>query len=183
MKRVCVFCGSSSGGPPHYARTARELGTLLAGQGLGLVFGGGKIGLMGVVADAALAAGGEVIGVIPATLAERELGHNGVTRLHVVKSMTERKELMADLSDGFLSLPGGLGTLDELFEMLTWSQLGIHVKPSGLINEAGYYDPLLAFLKHSEREGFIKPKHRAMLLVENSPAALLERMLAWGGEG
>ncbi len=183
MKRICVFCGSSTGGPSHYARTARELGTLLAGQGLGLVFGGGRIGLMGVVADAALAAGGEVIGVIPATLQQRELGHDNVTELHVVASMTERKQLMADLSDGFISLPGGLGTLDELFEMLTWSQLGVHAKPSGLINESGFYDPLLAFLEQAEHEGFLKAKHRAMLLVEDSPASLLARMRAWGAEG
>ncbi len=182
MKRICVFCGSSTGGLPHYARTARELGTLLAGQGLGLVFGGGRIGLMGVVADAALAAGGEVIGVIPESLQQRELGHDGVTELHVVESMTGRKQLMADLSDGFISLPGGMGTLDELFEMLTWSQLGIHAKPSGLVNQSGFYDPLLTFLERCEREGFLKPKHRAMLLVEDTPALLLARMRAWGVE-
>jgi uncharacterized protein (TIGR00730 family) len=179
MKRVCVFCGSSTGSPPHYARTAAALGTLLAERGLGAVFGGGKIGLMGVLADAALAAGGEVIGVIPEGLRQRELGHDGVSELHVVGSMTERKQLMAELADGFIALPGGMGTLDELFEMLTWSQLGLHAKPCGLVNESGFYDPLLAFLERGERDGFIRPEHRALLLVESAPAPLLERMLAW----
>ena len=137
MKRICVFCGSSKGGPERYARAAEELGVLVAERGLGLVFGGGRIGLMGVVADAALSRGGEVIGVIPDGLKRKELGHQGVTKLHVVGSMAARKELMADLSDGFIALPGGLGTLDELFEMLTWGQVGILDKPCGLVNQDG----------------------------------------------
>jgi len=167
MKRICVFCGSSRGGPEHYAAAAAQMGALLATRGLGLVYGGGKIGLMGVVADAALAAGGEVIGVIPDTLMEREVGHG--------------KQLMAELSDGFIALPGGMGTMDELFEMLTWSLLGLHDKPCGLLNHAGYYDAMLSFLEHGEREGFLKPKHRALLLVHTDPEALLGRMLGKGG--
>jgi uncharacterized protein (TIGR00730 family) len=181
MKRICVFCGSSRGGPEHYARAATELGGLLAARSLGLVYGGGNIGLMGVVADAALAAGGEVIGVIPRQLKEREVGHDGLTEIHVVDSMNERKLLMAELSDGFIALPGGLGTLDELFEMLTWSQLKLHDKPCGLINHGGYYDAMLVFLEHGEREGFIKSKHRAMLLVDSSAEGLLARMMGEGG--
>ena len=180
MKRICVFCGASRGGPEHYADAARSLGGLLASRELGLVYGGGNIGLMGVVADAALAAGGEVVGVIPRHLMDREVGHDGLTEIHVVESMNDRKLLMAELSDGFISMPGGLGTMDELFEMLTWSQLKLHHKPCGLFNHAGYYDPLLAFLEHGEREGFIQAKHRAMLLVESSAEALLARMM---GEG
>jgi len=181
MKRICVFCGSSRGGPEHYAAAAAQMGALLATRGLGLVYGGGKIGLMGVVADAALAAGGEVIGVIPDTLMEREVGHGNLTEMHVVDSMNGRKQLMAELSDGFIALPGGMGTMDELFEMLTWSLLGLHDKPCGLLNHAGYYDAMLSFLEHGEREGFLKPKHRALLLVHTDPEALLGRMLGKGG--
>lgn len=178
MKRICVFCGASRGGPGHYAEAARDLGTLLAARGLGLVYGGGDIGLMGVVADAALGAGGEVTGVIPQQLMDREVGHKGLTEMHVVESMNDRKLLMAELSDGFIAMPGGLGTLDELFEMLTWSQLKLHHKPCGLLNHRGYFDTMLAFLDHGEREGFIKAKHRAMLLVESGAEALLDRMMA-----
>ncbi len=181
MKRICVFCGSSSGKAPRYARAAEEPGRLRAGRGAGLVYGGGKVGLMGTVADAALAGGGEVIGVIPEAMRTRELAHEGLSELHVVDSMLDRKQMMADLSDGFLTLPGGLGTLDELFEVLTWTQLGIHAKPCGLLNLEGYYDKLLAMLEDCEREGFLRPKHRHLLLVENSLEPLLERLLGNSG--
>ena len=177
MKRICVFCGSSKGGPARYEAAAAELGSHVAARGLGLVYGGGKIGLMGVVADAALAGGGEVIGVIPDNLMKREIGHDHLSELVVVDSMNERKLKMAELSDGFIALPGGLGTLDELFEMLTWSQLGLHAKPCGLLNVAGYYDPLLAFLQRGEQEGFIKPEHRNLLLVRDKVEALLNMMM------
>ena len=176
MNRVCVFCGSTTGGPAHYADVARKLGAHLAESGLGMVYGGGRIGLMGVAADAALQAGGEVIGVIPNELMDREIGHEELSEMHIVNTMTERKEKMAELADGFIALPGGLGTLDELFEMLTWAQLGLHDKPCGLLNVAGYYDSLLAFLEHGEEEGFIKPQHSALLLVHHDVEALLRLM-------
>ena len=183
MKRICVFCGSKSGLSPDYARAAVETGRLLAERGLGLVFGGGSVGLMGVLADAALAAGGEVIGVLPKPLEGREIAHRGLTEMHVVDTLHDRKGLMGDLSDAFIALPGGLGTLDELFEVLTWSQLGVHDKPCGLINVAGYYDPLLALLDAAVREGFVNPEHRALLMVEESAAPLLERFEEYYGAG
>ncbi|MEQ1858826.1 MAG: TIGR00730 family Rossman fold protein [Chthoniobacteraceae bacterium] len=179
MRRVCVYAGSSPGARPEFAAAARELGTLLAARRIGVVYGGGNVGLMGALADAALAAGGEVIGVIPHALAAKELGHGGVTQLHAVETMHERKARMAAESDAFIALPGGIGTLEELFESLTWLQLGLHAKPVGLLNIAGYYDHLLAFLETMEAERFIRPEHRAMLLVENDPARLLTRLLAF----
>ncbi len=176
MKRVCVFCGSSPGTRPVYAEAARATGRLLAERGIGLVYGGGNVGLMGAVADAALAAGGEVTGVIPRALMEREVGHRGLTTLHVTGTMHERKALMVDLSDGFMALPGGYGTLDELCEALTWSQLGIHARPCGVLNVDGYFDALLALFDHATREGFVREAHRALVLEAREPAALLEAM-------
>ena len=155
MRRLCVFCGSAVGGRPVYAEQARQLGGLLAARRIGLVFGGGHIGLMGVLADAVLAAGGEAIGVIPQALMDKELAHRGLTQLHVVGTMHQRKALMADLADGFAALPGGFGTGDEFFEILTWGQLGLHAKPIGLLNTAGYFTPLLAWLDQMVAEGFL----------------------------
>lgn len=176
MKRLCVFCGSAVGNRPVFADTARHLGQLLALRQCELVFGGGHIGLMGVLADTVLAGGGRVIGVIPRALVERELAHTGLSELHVVDSMHERKALMAELSDGFLALPGGSGTLDELFEILTWAQLGIHAKPIGLLNVDGFFDPLLSWLDRAEEEGFIKAKHRRLLMVERGVEEILQRL-------
>jgi uncharacterized protein (TIGR00730 family) len=173
---MCVFCGSSSGSRPAYAEAARALGEALARRGLGLVTGGGRVGLMGVITDAAMGAGGEVIGVIPEALAAKEVAHAGLTELRVVGSMHERKAIMAELSDGFVALPGGFGTLEEFFEVLTWAQLGLHPKPCALLNVAGYYDPLLSLLDHAVAEGFVKPIHRALVLVEAEPERLLERV-------
>jgi uncharacterized protein (TIGR00730 family) len=175
VRRVCVYCGSSVGENPIYRETARGVGELLAASGMGLVYGGGNVGLMGVIADAALAAGGEVVGIIPGDLVRREVGHPGLTELHVVSTMHERKALMADLSDAFLALPGGMGTLDELFEILTWAQLGIHTKPCGLLNVNGYFDPLIAMLDHLVGERFLRPEHRALALVDDDAARLLAR--------
>jgi len=177
VRRVCVYAGSSPGARPEFAAAARELGTLLAQRGIGVVYGGGNVGLMGVLADATLAAGGEVIGVIPHSLAAKELAHAGVTQLHAVDTMHERKARMAAESDGFIALPGGIGTIEELFEALTWLQLGFHTKPIGLLNIAGYYDRLLAFLETMETERFIRSEHRTMLLVEREPTPLLDRLL------
>jgi len=177
MKRVCVFCGSSRGGREEYSAAARTFGAALARRGLGVVTGAGHIGLMGVLADAALEAGGEVIGVIPRALVDRELAHRGLTALHVVETMHQRKALMADLSDGFAALPGGFGTADELFEILTWAQLGIHARPVGLLNVAGFFDPLLAWLDRAVEERFLREQHRRLLLVEADPERLLERLL------
>jgi hypothetical protein len=176
VRRLCVFCGSAAGVRPEYARAARALGERLARGGVELVWGGGNVGLMGVVVDAALAAGGRAIGVIPEALAARELAHTTCSELHVVGTMHARKALMADLSDAFVALPGGLGTLDELFEALTWAQLGIHAKPIGLLDVAGYWGPLLAFVDHAQREGFVRARHRDLLLVDDDPARLLERL-------
>lgn len=176
MQRICVFCGSQVGRLPHYAAAATALGTLLAQRGIGLVYGGGKIGLMGVIADAALAGGGEVIGVIPERLMNRELGHGGVTDLRVVGSMHERKAMMSDLSDAFIALPGGYGTFEEFFEVVTWMQLGIQAKPCGLLNVEGYYDTLLALLDHASGEAFIRPHHRGLVLVDTDPAMLLQQL-------
>ena len=179
LKRVCVFCGSSPGVRPGYAAAAREMGTRLAERGIGVVYGGGKVGLMGVVADAAMAAGGEVIGVIPEGLMAREVGHAGVTELRVVRTMHERKALMAELSDAFVALPGGFGTWEEYFEVLTWAQLGIHPKPCGLLNVEGYYGALLAMMDHAATEGFVRPEHRASVLEAAEPARMLELLAAF----
>lgn len=176
ISRVCVFCGSSPGARPAYGRAAHEFGNLLGARGIDLVWGGGNVGLMGIVADATLAAGSRAIGVIPEALAERELGHSLATELHVVRTMHERKALMADLSDAFVALPGGMGTFDELFEILTWAQLGFHAKPIGLLDVEGYYAPLLAFLDGARDEGFVRPGDRANLLVETDPGRLLDEL-------
>ena len=183
LKRVCVFCGSSPGFRPVYAEAARATGRLLAERGIGLVYGGGNVGLMGEVADAVLAVGGQVTGVIPRALLEREVGHRGLTELHVVATMHERKALMVDLSDGFVALPGGFGTLDELCEALTWSQLGIHAKPCAVLNVDGYFDALLALFDHAVREGFVRETHRALVLEAAEPAALLDAMAAFRAPG
>ena len=169
MRAVCVFCGASSGRLAAYADAARTLGATLAGRGLGLVYGGGRVGLMGAVADGALAAGGEVTGVIPQELVDRELAHEGLTRLHVVESLHERKALMAELSDAFVALPGGFGTLDELLEQLTWSQLGLHAKPIGLLDVEGYWGPLIALAQHATAEGFVREADLAAIAVARTP--------------
>jgi uncharacterized protein (TIGR00730 family) len=176
VRSVCVFCGSSTGNSATYAEQARRLGAALAARGIGLVFGGGRIGLMGVVADAVLAAGGRVEGVIPKALVDAELAHEGVTRLHVVGTMHERKALMADLADGFIAMPGGFGTADELFEILTWSQLGLSRKPVGLLNVAGFFDPLLAWLDRCVDQRFLQEHHRNLLLTNDDVDRLLQQM-------
>jgi len=176
MKRLCVFCGSSFGANPAYAENAVALGTLLASRGIGLVYGGGNVGLMGVIADAALAAGGEVIGVIPQSLADREIAHTGCTELRVVDSMHTRKAMMADLSDAFVAMPGGVGTFEEFFEAITWTQLGLHRKPCGLLNVAGFYTPLALFIDQAVSDGFIKPVHRAAIVVDDDPVRLLDTL-------
>lgn len=175
MQSICVFCGSSSGHDPAYQEAARSLGETLAEAGVRLVYGGGRVGLMGVLANAVLDAGGEAIGVIPKALVEREIAHERLSDLHVVGSMHERKALMSELSEGFIALPGGTGTLEEFFEVLTWAQLGEHGKHCGLLNVAAYYDPLLAVFGHMVDRGFLSQSHRAMVLVETEPSALLER--------
>ena len=179
MKSVCVFCGSSIGANDAYRDAAIELGVLLAERGLRLVYGGGKVGLMGVVADAALAAGGEVLGIIPESLMLKEVGHGSLTELVVTTTMHERKAAMADAADAFVALPGGFGTFDELCEILTWGQLGIHQKPIGLLNTRGFFDQLTTFFDFVMDEGFLRPQHRSLLLEETDPAMLLDRMLAW----
>ena len=179
MRRVCVFCGSSPGARPAYAEAAEELATLLVADGIGVVYGGGGVGLMGKLADAVLALGGEITGVIPDALVDREIGHPGVHDMRTVGSMHERKALMAELSDAFVALPGGIGTLEELVEVFTWSQLGLHRKPCGLLDVEGYYEELAAFLDHAVRERFLREEHRSTLIVEREPAALLERMTAY----
>jgi uncharacterized protein (TIGR00730 family) len=179
LRRVCVFCGSSLGRRPEYLEGARGFGELLASQGVGLVYGGAKVGVMGALADGALAAGGEAIGVIPTFMTGREVAHEGLTELHVVDSMHERKALMAELADAFVSLPGGLGTLEETFEVLSWSQLGLHRKPVGLLDVAGYFGPLEAFLDHAVAEGFVLPEHRRLVLSHTDPASLLARLRAF----
>ncbi len=178
FKQVCVFAGSKSGALPAYAEGARLLGTELGRRGLGLVYGGGQIGLMGAVADAAMAAGSEVIGVIPRALDRREVAHRGISQLRVVESMHERKAAMAAEADAFIALPGGLGTLEELFEVLTWAQLGIHRKPCGLLDVSGYYGPLLGFLDGQVGAGFVLPVHRELLQVAAEPGVLLDRLQA-----
>ena len=176
MKRICVFCGSSLGSNPEYAEAAITLGGLLAMRKIGLVYGGGNVGLMGVIANAVLDAGGEVIGVIPHALASREIEHRGVTHLHVVDSMHERKAMMADLSDAFIAMPGGVGTFEEFFEAVTWTQLGLHRKPCGLLNVSAFYTPLAAFIDQAVSEGFIKPVHRASIVVDDNPERLLDTL-------
>ena len=176
MRRVCVFCGSSPGARPAYAAATRELAGTLAGAGVGIVYGGGGVGLMGELADATLEAGGEIVGVIPRALMEKEIGHRRVTDLRVVDSMHERKALMAELADAFVALPGGLGTLEELFEVYTWAQLGLHRKACGLLDVEGYYSGLARFLDHAVAERFVREEHRAMLIVEREPGAMLARL-------
>jgi uncharacterized protein (TIGR00730 family) len=176
MNRILVFCGSSPGRRPDYVEAARELGGLLAERRMVTVYGGGRVGLMGAVADGALAAGGAVIGVIPRRLVELEIAHAGLSKLHIVETMHERKALMAELADAVIALPGGIGTLDELFELFTWSQLGLHRKPLGLLDVAGYWEPLTALLEHAVNERFLRSEHRDTLLVEREGAALLERL-------
>jgi uncharacterized protein (TIGR00730 family) len=173
MKSVCVFCGSNVGLRPEYAEAAREVGRLLAQRGLRLIYGGGGIGLMGAMADAALAEGGEVIGVIPQMLLEKELGHGQVTELHVVTSMHERKAMMAELADAFVALPGGIGTLEELCEILTWSQLGLHRKPCGILNTLGYFEGLLQMLSRAVSDGFLRREHFQLFAVGDTPTELL----------
>lgn len=178
MKSLCVFCGSSSGAGPQYLQLSRQIGELLAARGITLVYGGGSVGLMGALADASLAKGGRVVGVIPQFLLDREVGHVGLSELHVVTTMAERKLLMGELADAFLTLPGGIGTLDELFEAWTWTQLVLHRKPCGLLNFEGYYDELLKFLDHVVDAGFLRPRHRAALIVERAAIPLLDRLAA-----
>lgn len=175
MKRVCVFCGSSMGSKPAYAKAARQLGHALASRNLGLVYGGTNVGTMGELANAALEGGGEVIGVVPTIFVEKRISHAALSDLRVVNSMHERKGLMAELSDAFIALPGGLGTIDELFEMVTWTQLGIHRKPCGLLNICGYYSKLADFLDYAVSEGFIREPHRSLILIDESPDALLKQ--------
>lgn len=179
MKRLCVFCGANSGHDPRYMKAAAALGRSIAQAGLGLVYGGASIGLMGAVADAALAEGGEVIGVIPQTLVAREVAHHGLSDLRVVTSMHERKALMADLSDGFIALPGGVGTLEELFEVWTWSHLGLHRKPCGLLDVAGFYSGLGRFIDHVQQEGFLRDGVRNMLLMAEDPTQMIAAMRAY----
>ena len=176
MRRVCVYAGSNPGSDPAYAAAARTLATLMAERELGLVYGGGKVGLMGVLADTILERGGEAIGVMPQGLIDREIGHPNLTELKVVDSMHERKATMAELADGFVAVPGGIGTLEELIEVYTWSQLGIHDKGCGLLNTRGYYDGLVAFLDHAVDEAFLRPQHRASLLVDEDPGGLLDAL-------
>lgn len=174
--RICVFCGSSSGAQDQYALAAAQLGTAMAEAAIGLVYGGGKVGLMGVIADAVLAGGGQATGIIPTSLWEKEVGHSGLSELHIVDTMHQRKAMMADLADAFVAMPGGIGTLEELFEVWTWAQLGIHQKAIALLNVGGYFDPLLQFIQHARDEGFVGAHHASMLIVEEDPKALLERL-------
>ena len=180
MRRVCVFCGSSLGADPAYAQAARRFGKLLAQEGLGLVYGGGRVGVMGALADAVLAEQGEVVGVIPEVLQIKERAHTGLTELKLVSSMHERKALMADLSDAFVALPGGMGTLDEFCEVVTWAQLGLHDKPCGLLDVGGYFAPFVAFLDHAVEAGFVRREHRQMISVEADPERMLARLLERG---
>ncbi|MGC1297027.1 MAG: TIGR00730 family Rossman fold protein [Alloacidobacterium sp.] len=175
--RICVFCGSADGSAPAYAETAKELGQHIAAAGMGLVYGGATVGLMGVLADAAIAGGAEVIGVMPDVLMDREIAHHGVTHFHVVKTMHERKALMYEHADAFIALPGGYGTLDEFIEIVTWAQLKIHQKPCILINTKGYYDGFLAFLDHAMSQGFLKPENRALIQIADRAGAALGLVL------
>ena len=178
-KRICVFAGSSPGRRPEYVEAAQQLGEELCARGYDLVYGGGRVGLMGAVADSVLHNGGQVIGVIPEGLAEKEVAHQGLTDLRVVTSMHERKALMAELSTAFIALPGGLGTLEELFEVLTWAQLGIHAKPGGLVNVGGYFNGLLEFIAHAVEERFLTQEHQSMILVDSNIEALLDALEAF----
>jgi uncharacterized protein (TIGR00730 family) len=179
LRSICVFCGASSGGDPRYAAAAAAVGERLARRGIQLVYGGGRLGLMGAVADAALAAGGRVVGVIPRGLVDRELAHGGVSELRIVDTLHQRKAVMAELSDGFIALPGGLGTLEELAEVLSWAQLDLHAKPIGLLDVDGYFAGLEAFLDHAVAEGFVAERHRRLLLVDNDIDRLLAAFAAW----
>ena len=179
MKRVCVFCGSNSGSQWAYQEAAQATGLALARRGMGLVYGGGRVGLMGVVADAVLREGGEVIGVIPEALVAKEAAHRGLTELRVVGSMHERKALMAELAEAFVALPGGFGTLEEFCEVLTWAQLGLHRKPCGLLNVKGFYDPLLSLFDHAVAEGFVRAPHRALVLEAQDPDSLLDLLATY----
>jgi uncharacterized protein (TIGR00730 family) len=181
LRRVCVFCGSSPGRRPDYRDAARALGTELAGRGIDLVYGGAHVGLMGIVADACRAAGGEVTGVIPASLVEAEVAHTGLDDLRVVGSMHERKALLSELSDGFVALPGGFGTFEEFCEVVTWSQLGLHQppKPCGLLDVAGFFGPLIALFDGAVDEGFVRPEHRGLVLVASAPGEILDALAAW----
>jgi uncharacterized protein (TIGR00730 family) len=176
VERICVFCGASPGARPSYREVTEELARLLVADGMGVVYGGGGVGLMGSLADAVLAEGGEITGVIPRSLTEREIAHRDVTDMRVVGSMHERKALMAELADAFIALPGGIGTLEELFEVFTWAQLGLHGKPCALLNVEGYYDGIATFLGHAVEERFLRDETRELLMVEREPAALLERL-------
>ena len=175
MKRLCVYCGSSSGGQPDYVRVARQLARSMVNRNIDLVYGGASVGIMGEIANAVLEAGGNVIGIIPKGLFVKEVAHTGITELREVGSMHERKSLMADLSDGFIALPGGFGTIEEIFEIITWSQLGMHRKPCGMLNVCHYYDKLIDFLDHAVSEQFIKTTHRSTILIDECPDALLEK--------
>lgn len=177
VKRLCVFCGSSAGQNPEYAGAARQVGRLIASRGIALVYGGASIGLMGMVADGALEAGGEVIGVLPKTLARREVSHSDLSELHIVDTMHERKAMMANLADGFMALPGGCGTFDELFEVITWAQIGVHAKPIAILNTAGYYDPLIALFEHAISQRFVHKDHQKLILHGTDPVALLDKMI------
>ncbi len=178
MRRIAVYCGSSTGSEPHYMALASHVGKVLAERGIGLVYGGGRMGLMGAVADSALAAGGEVIGVIPKALVGAELAHNGLTTLEIVDTMHERKARFTELADGFITLPGGIGTMEELWEVLSWAQLGYHNKPVGLLNADGFYDHLLALFTHLIATGFIRPQHRDVMQVAKTVERLLEKLAA-----
>ncbi|WP_321914684.1 MULTISPECIES: TIGR00730 family Rossman fold protein [unclassified Paraburkholderia] len=176
MKAVCVYCGSSPGANPIYTEAAQAFGRALVAANLALVYGGGKVGLMGVIADTVMAGGGRAIGVIPELLVDKEVGHAGLTELHVVPDMHHRKKMMADLSDAFVAMPGGAGTLEELFEVYTWAQLGYHRKPVGVLNIGGFYDPLMSLLDHTVREGFMRQTYRDMLQTDSDPAALIAKL-------
>src|SRR5215213_396591 len=179
MNRICVFCGTNPGSRPEYGAAARRLGTVLAEQNIELVYGGASVGIMGELADAVHEHGGHVTGIIPQQLVQKEAAHTGIANLIVVASMHQRKSQMADMSDGFIALPGGIGTLEGFFEILTWAQLGIHAKPSGILNVEGYFDALTTFLDHAVKEGFLTPSHRGTIMVESDPRKLLERMRAF----
>lgn len=179
IKSLCVYCGASVGTLPVYAESARQLAKTMVEHGIALVYGGGNIGLMGLIADEMLWLGGEVTGVIPTALVEREVGHQGLTRLHVVETMHQRKAMMAELADGFIAMPGGIGTLEELFEVLTWSQLGFHDKPIGLLNAGGFYDGLITFIDHVASHGFLRSHHRQLLMHDAEPTDLLKKFTQW----
>lgn len=179
MKSICIYCGSNPGRQEAYSRAARDLARTLVNRNLKLVYGGTSVGIMGLIADTVLQLGGEAVGVIPEALVRKEVAHPNLTELHVTQSMHERKTLMADLSDGFIAMPGGIGTLEEIFEIWTWAQLGFHKKPCGLLNIEGYFDSLTAFFEHAVAEQFVKQPHRSMLLVDSAPETLLDRFASY----